>query len=44
MEVSGEGNEVYEFCTGAGGSPDAVVDVVEKELGDGGSVRLDCLT
>lgn len=32
-------NEVNEFYRGAGGSPDAVADVAEKELGDSARVH-----
>lgn len=35
MEVGGEVNEVHEFFMGAGGSPDAAVNIAEEELGIG---------
>lgn len=38
MQVSGKVVEISKFC--AGGSPDAVVDVVEKGLWGGASARL----
>lgn len=32
-------NEIEKFCTGAGGSPNTVVNVSEKELGAGANVQ-----
>lgn len=41
MEVSNKVNKVHEFCTGAGGSHDADVNIAEKEFEDRASVRLE---
>lgn len=41
VKVSGEVDKVQEFCTGARGSPGAVVGVAEKELGDTANVCLE---
>lgn len=41
MKVRGEVNNVHDFCTSPGGSPNAVIHVAEKELEDWTSVRLE---
>lgn len=41
VDVSAKVNEIKRFCTGAGGSPNVIIDIAEKELGDGASVRLE---
>lgn len=40
MEVNSKVDKIKEFCKGAGGSPDAVVDIVEKALVTGARVCL----
>ena len=41
MEINGEVDDVSEFCMGAGGSTNAVVNVAEVEFGDRVSVHLE---
>lgn len=35
MEVSSKVDKINEFCTSAGGSPNAMVNISEKEPGNG---------
>lgn len=41
VEVGGECDEIDKFCIGAGSSPYAIGDVVERELGSGVVVLLE---
>lgn len=41
VEISGEVYDIVEFCMGAAGSPNVVVDIGEKELRNSAAICLE---
>lgn len=41
VEISMKVDEINEFCLGVGASPGGIVDIAEKELGNGTGVYLE---